>query len=146
MRATAKQKRLNVTELNIGDTPLTATADELNALAGSGAAAADLAKLHAVTLTAAQLNLAVQGAAGGYKVARGVAAITGTGTITHGLASVVAVVVSLKGDPSLNATLATATWTGTTVTAKVWKPTAADDVTPIASTTATDVNWLVIGT
>ena len=35
---------------------VTATADELNALAGAGVTAADAVKLHAVTATAAQLN------------------------------------------------------------------------------------------
>jgi hypothetical protein len=107
-----------------------------------------LGKVNAKTLAlnGTSLGSVVQGAASGYKVARGVASITGTGTVTHGLASVVAVVVSLKDDPALTATLASATWTGTTVTVKVWKPTASGDCTPIAATAAKNVNWLVIGT
>jgi hypothetical protein len=88
-----------------------------------------LGKVNAKTLAlnGTSLGSVVQGAASGYKVARGVASITGTGTVTHGLASVVAVVVS-------------------TVTVKVWKPTASGDCTPIAATAAKNVNWLVIGT
>ena len=38
MRATAKQKRTNITQLNLGGVPLTANADDLNLLAGQGAA------------------------------------------------------------------------------------------------------------
>jgi hypothetical protein len=105
-----------------------------------------------VTATAAQLNAAggvsnaVAGAASGYKIARGVASITGTGTVTHGLTTVVAVLATLKDDASINGNGVSAAVSGTTVTLKVWKPTSSADCTPIAATAAKNVHWLVIGT
>ena len=52
------RKGLNVkTGLQLDDTLITSTAVELNALAGQGVVAADAAKLHAVTATAAEVNL-----------------------------------------------------------------------------------------
>lgn len=96
----------------------------------------------------------VAGVAAGYKVARGVAAITGSGTVATGLATVVAVVGMLQEDASLTNGL---TVTGTigdqagspaagSVILKVWKSTAANDATPIASGAAVHVNWIAIGT
>lgn len=107
-----------------------------------------------VTATAAQLNAAgsnevanpVVGTAAGFKIARGVSSITGSGVVASGLTTIVAVVATLKDDPSLNAHLASATFTGANITLKVWKPTASGDCTPIASTTATNVEWVAIGT
>lgn len=93
-----------------------------------------------------ELDNAVLGAAAGYAIARGVAAVTGTGTVAHGLTAVVAVFAVMKDDASINAAWATAAVSGTTVTLKVWKPTSVSNPTPIASTTATNVHWLVIGT
>jgi hypothetical protein len=46
-----------VNTLKIGGTALTATAAELNALAGQGAVAADFAKLHALTPGANEINV-----------------------------------------------------------------------------------------
>jgi hypothetical protein len=89
---------------------------------------------------------AVAGAAAGYKLARGVSAITGTGTVSHGLATVVAVMATLKDDVSLAGNEVSAAVSGTTVTLKVWKPTSNTDCTPIAATAAKNVHWLVIGT
>lgn len=94
-----------------------------------------------VTATAADLN-----AVAGYKIASGVAAITGTGTMAHGLTTVVAVIATLKDDASINANEVSAAVSGTTVTLKVWKPTSSSNPTPVASSTATNVHWLVIGT
>lgn len=105
----------------------------------------------AATGTAA---LAVKGVAAGYKVARGVATITGSGDVVTGLATVVAVTAMMQADASLTNGI---TVTGTigdqagtpaagSVTLKVWKPTGSDDVTPIASAAAVAVNWIAIGT
>lgn len=107
-----------------------------------------------VTATAAQLNAAgsnevvnpIVGVAAGYKIARGVSSITGTGVVASGLTTIVVVVAVLKDNPSLNATLVSATFTGANITLNVWKPTATGDCTPIASTTATNVEWIAIGT
>lgn len=98
--------------------------------------------------------LAVAGVAAGYKLARGVATITGSGDVVTGLATVVAVVAMMQADASLTNGI---TVTGTignqagapaagSVTLKVWKPTGSGDVTPIASAAAVAVNWLAIGT
>jgi predicted RecA/RadA family phage recombinase len=96
----------------------------------------------------------VAGVAEGYKLARGVASITGSGTVVTGLATVVAIVATMQADASLsNGIEVTATigdQAGTpaagSVILKVWKPTAANDVTPIASAAAVSVNWVAIGT
>jgi len=150
MRSTARQKRLNVNELNIGNVPVTATAAELNAVAGSGVATADLTKLHAITATATTLNASVAtpvaGVAAGYMLARGVGTVTGTLVVASGLTTIVAVIATLKADAAMTGTLVSATWTGANITLSVWKPTAANDCTPIASATATTVNWIAIGT
>ncbi|MHB8916538.1 MAG: hypothetical protein ACYC4H_00810 [Desulfocucumaceae bacterium] len=105
---------------------ITATATELNKLAGVTAgtataskaavlganknldvlAVADL-KLGAgagtsIVPTAAQINLLAQGVAAGYKIARGtLTPATASDTVVTGLATVVAAVASLKGAPSL---------------------------------------------
>lgn len=42
--------------VNLGGTKLTATAAEINALAGAGVTSADATKLHAITTTAAKVN------------------------------------------------------------------------------------------
>lgn len=56
-----KTKDLSIkSRLVLGGTRITATAAELNALAGQGMTAADAAKLHAVTTTAERLNNAGQ--------------------------------------------------------------------------------------
>lgn len=97
---------------------------------------------------------AVVGVATGYKLARGVATITGSGTVVTGLTTVVSVVVTMQADASLtNGVSATATigdQAGTpaagSVILKVWKPTASGDVTPIASAAAVAVNWIAVGT
>jgi hypothetical protein len=85
------------------------------------------------------------GTTAGLKIVGGVAAITGTGTVTHGLTTVTAVVVSLKDDVALTGDTVSATWSGTTVTLKVWKRTSSADCTPIAATAAKNVNWIAYG-
>jgi hypothetical protein len=120
--------KVDIKSLLLNGTEVTATAAQLNSAASSGVANA------------------VAGAAAGYKIARGVTAITGTGTVAHGLTTVVAVLATLKDDISINGNEVSAAFTGTTVTLKVWKPTSSADCTPIAATAAKNVSWLVIGT
>lgn len=103
---------------------------------------------------AATAGIPVNAVAAGYKLARGVATITGTGTVVTGLATVVAIVATMQADASLtNGISVTATigdQAGTpaagSVILKVWKPTASGDVTPIAGAAAVAVNWVAIGT
>lgn len=107
-----------------------------------------------VTATAAQLNAAgsnevangVVGIASGYKIARGVSSITGTGVVASGLTTIVSVVAVLKDNPSLNATLVSATFSGANITLNVWAPTSSSNCTPVASSTATNIEWIAIGT
>lgn len=96
----------------------------------------------------------VRGAAGGYKLARGVATITGSGTVVTGLATVVSIVATLAADASLTNGIAVTASIGDqagapaagSVNIKVWKSTGSGDVTPIASTAAVGVNWIAVGT
>ncbi len=96
----------------------------------------------------------VTGVAAGYRIARGVATITGSGTVVTGLTTVVSVTATMQNDASLtNGTGTTATvgdQAGTpaagSVILKVWKPTSSADGTPIASAVAVQVNWIAVGT
>ncbi len=103
-------------------------------------------------VTSAKLESSLQalvvGVASGYKLARGTAAVTGSADVDTGLATVVAVVASLHDAPSLNAmwVQAKASTTDGHIDLVVTKPTAANDVTPTASTTETNVDWIAIGT
>lgn len=118
--------------------------------------AVETAKIKDANVTVAKLDTPLQalvlGVAGGYKIARGVSAVTGTLVVVTGLATVVAVAAVLAEDASANAILVTSvipTQTGTDLgkfTAKVWKPTAAGDTTPIAAVLAKNVSWIAIGT
>lgn len=136
-------------------TSVTSTAAELNILDGVTSSAAELNILDGVTKTAAGINGLVEGVAGGYKIARGVATIgTASDTVVTGLATVVGVVVSLVGDPSLTHMWSTATVgnqsgapAAGSIIIKSWKPTATGDVTPIAADTVfANVAWIAIGT
>lgn len=128
-------------KLFIGGVEVTSSAAELNILDG-------------VTKTAAQINLLVAGAAAGYKIARGVAAVTGTATVATGLATVVAVVATPSTDPdgtSLAAVSATiGNQSGAPVAGSVilncWKITAADNGALVAADAEKSVNWIAIGT
>lgn len=109
----------------------------------------------AVDRTAAEINLLAQGVAAGYKIARGTATpTTASDTIATGLATVVAVIVSFKGAPSLThmfnygdiGNQAGAPVAGSFLL-KSSKPTGVADVTPINSTTPwSAVDWIAIGT
>jgi hypothetical protein len=98
------------------------------------------------------LNTDVAGVAAGYKVARGVTAVTGTQEVTTGLATVVSIVGMLAEDPSADATIVTAVIPAQTggdagkATLKVWKPTAADNSAPTAASAAKNVAWVAVGT
>ena len=108
-----------------------------------------------VSPTAAQINLLTQGIAAGYKIARGVAAVGAASVdVVTGLATVVAVITGMVGDPSLTHMFSSAT-VGDQATApiagsiriKSWKPTGAADVTPVAATSPFgNVGWIAIGT
>ena len=136
---------LAVADLKLGagaGTSVTSTAAELNILDG-------------VTMTAAQINLLTQGVGASYKVARGVSTIDAASKdVATGLTTVVAVVVSMVGDPSLTHMHSSGTVgdqagapAAGSVRIKSWKPTATGDVTPIAATSPFgNVAWIAIGT
>jgi len=136
---------LAVADLKLGagaGTSVTSTAAELNILDG-------------VTMTSAQINLLTQGVGASYKVARGVSTIDAASKdVATGLTTVVAVVVSMVGDPSLTHMHSSGTVgdqagapAAGSVRIKSWKPTAAGDVTPIAATSPFgNVAWIAIGT
>lgn len=104
---------------------------------------------------ATALNLVVAGVAAGYKIARGTLTPTQDDeTVVTGLSTVVAAVASLKGDPTV-----THMWSGVNIGDQagspaagsiiIWskKPTATNDVTPVAATTPwSAVDWVAIGT
>lgn len=110
----------------------------------------------AVARSAAELNLLMQGVAAGYKVARGEhTQVAASDTVVSGLATVVAVIVSprtrtvkqlfFNGSPGDQAGAPAAG--SFLITSQ--KPTAVNDVTPVAATDFTDnivVDWIAIGT
>jgi len=115
----------------------------------------ELNVLDGLTVTTAKINLLTQGVASGYKIARGVATIgSASDTIVTGLATVVDAVVSLVGDPSMTHMYSTCTVgnqtgqpTAGSIIIKSWKPTAVNDVTPIAAADVfANVAWIAIGT
>lgn len=92
---------------------------------------------------------------GQYKVARGVhTPTTASDTVVTGLATVVAVVATAEGPPTLTHMFTTAdigdqagTPAAGSILIKTHKPTGAADVTPIDATTPwQSVNWIAIGT
>ena len=117
--------------------------------------AAELNKLSGATPTTAQINLLTQGVAAGYKIARGVAAVGAASVdVVTGLATVVAVIPGMVGDPSLTHMFSSATVgdqagapAAGSIRIKSWKPTGAADVTPVAATSPFgNVAWIAIGT
>lgn len=116
-------KKLDVGEsLAIAGTPITATAADINTLAGAAAEGAQT------------------------KLQGGTLAVTGTGTVTVTLATLTSAVASLQTAESINGDTVSVAWTGLVITFSVWKPTSTTNPTPIASTTATTVNWMALGT
>lgn len=115
-------------------------------------------KIAGVDKTAALAAASASGMAGvaaGYKVARGtVTPAASPQTVITGLATVVAVVVSLKGDPTVDMTMVSAS-VGNQAGApaagsfvlKSWKPTGTADTAPAAVTTGwLAVDWVAVGT
>lgn len=95
----------------------------------------------------------VAGVASGYKIARGVASITGSGDVATGLSTVVAAVVSSQSNISavnLGSSVTIGDQSGSpaagSITIKVWKATSLNNVTMIAATNAMDYNWIAVGT
>lgn len=104
---------------------------------------------------AAAILTPIAGVAAGYKVARGVATIDAASKdIVTGLATVVAAVVSMVGDPSMTHMYSSVTVgdqagapAAGSIRIKSWKPTAANDCTPIAAADVFgNVSWIAIGT
>lgn len=99
-------------------------------------------------------NLLIEAVASGYKIARGVAAITGSGTVVTGLATVVAVVATAADDLDGTALAGVSASIGDqagspaagSIYLKCWKITAADNGALIAASAAKNVNWIAVGT
>ena len=81
------------------------------------------------------------------RVAFGTDSVTGSKTIATGLETVYACFASLDDNIDLNAAWVQAEISATagSIDVKVWKPTSATDVTPIAATAAKTVSFLAIG-
>lgn len=81
------------------------------------------------------------------RVTWGSSSVTGSLTrISTGLAAVVQVVASLDSAAAINEIVTVALGDEGEIALFVWKPTAAGDTTPIASTTARTVRWIAVGT
>jgi hypothetical protein len=102
------------------------------------------------------MMVGVAGVAAGYKVARGVAAVTGTLDVVTGLTTVVAVIATaqddLDGDTLAGVSATIGNQSGApaagSITIKAWKVTAggaAGNPTLIAANAAKSVNWIAIG-
>ncbi len=98
---------------------------------------------HSLTVAGKSIDLGSIG--GGSSVVGGKMSITGSGQIPTGLTSIISVSVSLGQDASLGANAVSATWSGSTITAKVTSPTSANDATPVPATVATIINWQATG-
>jgi hypothetical protein len=86
----------------------------------------------------------------GRKIARGVTEVTGSAVnVDTGLSEVEDVILSIKRSTAPGLEVALATWAAGAAAGQInlycWKPTAANDCTLIAATTAVDVEWLAIG-
>lgn len=99
---------------------------------------------------AAAVAAPAAGAAAGYRIARGEAALDGSNptSIAHGLTTVIAFVATLKGTaaPGLGTSVLTANINGANVDVYAWKPTGAGDTTLVASTGTESFYWVAIGT
>lgn len=105
--------------------------------------------------TAAQINLLLQAVAAGKKVAHGVCTVDAASKdVVTGLTTVEAVIVSMVGDPTMTHMFSSGTVgdqagapAAGSIRIKSWKPTAANDVTPIAAASVFgNVAWIAIGT
>ena len=127
-------KTLNVEkELSIAGTPVTATADQLNAAGVTNANA-------------------IVGVAAGYKIARSAAPVALDGSnptpVAHGLTTCLAAFVQLVGTaaPGVGTSVLTCAISGASINVYAWKVTGAGDTTLIASTGTETFNWIAIGT
>jgi hypothetical protein len=111
----------------------------------------------ALVPSGAAINLAAQGVAAGYKVARGVhQQAAAADTVVTGLATVVSVVACFRDAPTLKQMFVHASIgnqagapAAGSILITVKKPTAVDDVTPTAATDFTDnisYDWIAVGT
>ena len=133
-----------------------ATVDYLIALSGSGPSEVVSYDANG-SKKGTSVGIAVAGLANGYKIARGVASVTGTGTVVTGLATVVSIQATPQTDVD-GVTLANVSATigdqagapaAGSVILKAWKVTtggAAGNPTEIAATVACAINWLAVGT
>jgi hypothetical protein len=108
-------------------------------------------------VTKAKIEGLVGGVGAGYKIARGVhTQVAASDTVVTGLATVVAVIVGFGGAPTVNQLFCAGSigdQAGTPAAGSIliitYKPTAVNDVTPIAATDFSDnvkVAWVAIGT
>jgi len=87
----------------------------------------------------------------GKKIVWGSESVTGSKNVdlSGKLSSIDYVIAAIGSDIGVNAMWVSFTFSGTTLTLKVWKPTAADgaaaNVTPIAATVAVTVHYIAIG-
>ena len=80
------------------------------------------------------------------KIASGPLTVTGTGTVTvTGFGAITAVQATLGQNAAATGSIVTATFSGLTATFAVWEPTSVTNPTPVASSTATVVNYLITG-
>lgn len=103
----------------------------------------------ALTPTAAQFNLVVQGIAAGYKLARGTQIATASKAIATGLTTITGYAVSAIGNTATKANAAVAVSAAAssgTLTVYRWKHTGATTVTLLAATAAGTVSYVAIGT
>ena len=110
-----------------------------------------------VNTTQSELEAFVQGAAGGYKIARGIhTQEAASDTVVTGLATVVAVIVGFAGAPTVKQLFCAGligdqagSPAAGSILINTYKPTAVNDVTPTAATDFTDnvkIAWAAIGT
>lgn len=100
------------------------------------------------------IDAIVAGVAAGYKIARGIAAVTGTATVATGLSNVVAAFASAQDDPDGVALAAVSATPGDqagapvvgSIIVKAWKVTATGNATLIAATAPKNISWVAIGT
>ncbi|MFA6038438.1 MAG: DUF2190 family protein [Legionellales bacterium] len=126
----------------------TATAEFKLANDGSAVAIAAVKATADAAATAASMANVLMGTSAAKKVVGATANVTGTLDVVTGLATVVAVVVSMGVAPSANTTMVygKAHATPGTITIETFKYTANDNCTPTASSTATAIHWVAYGT
>lgn len=92
----------------------------------------------------------VVGVAAGYKLARGVVALDGSGatSVAHGLTTAVAAVVSLAASaaPGDATHVVSCLINGANIDIYPWKPTSGSDPTLVASDGTENVYWIAVGT